>query len=104
MRAIEMKKLLSLSVALVLAVPWPLQADDWPNWRGPHHNGISTESGWLAQWPADGPPRLWKASVGTGFSSVAVANGRAYTLGNARNTDTVFCFDAETGKVIVDGA
>jgi len=77
-----------------------LRANDWPNWRGPDHNGISTEAGWLAQWPADGPLRLWKASVGIGFSSVAVAQGRAYTMGNKGDIDTVFCFDAETGKLI----
>jgi outer membrane protein assembly factor BamB len=96
----NLKQYSFFALAMVLAAAAPLRADDWPNWRGPNHNGISTESGWLAQWPADGPPRLWKASVGTGFSSVAVANGRAYTMGNAQDTDTVFCFDAETGKVI----
>jgi len=89
-----------VALALVLAAVSPLRADDWPNWRGPNHNGISTESGWLAKWPADGPPQLWKASVGTGFSSVAVSQGRACTMGNEKDIDTVFCFDAETVKVI----
>jgi outer membrane protein assembly factor BamB len=88
-----------LAVALLLAAVLPLRADDWPNWRGPNHNGISTETGWLAKWPANGPPRLWKTSVGLGFSSVTVANGRAYTMGNQKETDTVFCFDAATGKL-----
>jgi outer membrane protein assembly factor BamB len=77
-----------------------LRADDWPNFRGPNHNGISAESGWLAKWPADGPPRLWKNSVGLGFSSVSVSKGRVYTMGNRSDTDTVFCFDADTGKVV----
>ncbi len=87
-------------LALILAAAAPLRAEDWPNWRGPNHNGISAETGWLAKWPADGPPQLWKASVGLGFSSVAVCKGRAYTMGNQKETDTVFCFDAETGKVL----
>ena len=43
---------------------------------------------------------LWKNSVGIGFSCVTVSNGKAYTMGNADNNDTVFCFDAETGKTI----
>jgi outer membrane protein assembly factor BamB len=88
------------ALALVLAAAAPSRADDWPNWRGPHHNGISTESGWLAKWPAGGPPQLWKASVGVGFSSVAVCKGRAYTTGNQKDIDSVFCFDAETGKLL----
>ena len=41
---------------------------------------------------------LWRASVGTGFSSVSVSEGRAYTMGNATNQDTVWCFDALSGK------
>ena len=79
------------------------EAGDWPRWRGPNINGISDETGWQAKWSDDGPKRLWKAKVGTGFSSVTVANGRAYTMGNSgrsrgKEQDTVFCFDAATGK------
>jgi len=38
--------------------------------------------------------------VGTGFSSVAVADKRLFTLGNQAATDTVFAFDALSGKEI----
>ena len=76
MRTFNLSSTFGLSLALILAAS-QLQADDWPNWRGPNHNGISAETGWLAKWPANGPAKLWKASVGLGFSSVAVANGRA---------------------------
>jgi outer membrane protein assembly factor BamB len=73
-------------------------AGDWPRWRGPDLNGVSRETGWTTAWPREGPKQLWKASVGTGFSSVSVAQGRLFTLGNKNETDTVYCFDAETGK------
>jgi len=63
-------------------------------------NGISAEKGWQAQWPAEGPKRLWKASVGTGFSSFAVSGGRVYTMGNTTNTDWLFCLEAGTGKTL----
>ncbi len=84
------------------------QAGDWPNWRGPNYDGVSTETGWSAQWPKDGPKELWRASVGIGFSSVAVSDGRCYTMGNtgtkdsdeSTHLDIVYCFDAETGKEI----
>lgn len=71
---------------------------DWPRWRGPDGNGISKETGWTAAWPKEGPKQLWKASAGIGFSSVTVADGRVFTLGNASETDTVFCFDESAGK------
>ncbi|MSU63170.1 MAG: alcohol dehydrogenase [Pedosphaera sp.] len=78
----------------------PLKADDWPHWRGPKRNGISVETGWTDQWPSEGPKIAWKAKVGLGFSSFAVANGRAFTLGHASDADTVFCFEADSGKVL----
>lgn len=41
---------------------------------------------------------MWKASVGIGFSSISVAQGRAFTLGYGNSNDTVFCFDAASGR------
>lgn len=72
-------------------------AADWPQWRGLNRDSVSAESVG-AGWPAAGPKVLWRASVGTGFSSVSVSQGRAYTIGNATNQDTVWCFDAVSGR------
>ncbi len=85
---------------LLAALHPPAWADDWPQGRVPNHNAISTEKLWRDHWPPEGPPALWKARVGTGFSSFAVATGRVYTMGNSEDKDTVFCFDALTGKGI----
>jgi outer membrane protein assembly factor BamB len=73
---------------------------DWPRWRGPDANGISKETGWSSSWPAEGPKQLWKANVGTGFSSMSVSGGRVYTIGNRDNRDTVYCFNADMGEAI----
>ena len=78
----------------------PCKAADWPNWRGPNYNGISSETGWSATWPKDGPKVLWKATLGTGFCSIAVSGGRAYTMGNIKDKDILYCFDANTGNQI----
>src|SRR5262245_7508497 len=83
-------------LATVVAVP--LTAGDWPHWRGPDRNGISSESAWLDQWPANGPKVAWKANVGLGFSSFVVGGGRVVTMGHADEKDAVFCFAADTGK------
>lgn len=71
---------------------------DWPAFRGPYRNGISTESDWTASWSAEGPRRLWTAEVGLGYSAVSVDDGRAFTLGNREGQETVYCFDAVTGR------
>ncbi len=86
--------------AIVLLLGPAAGAGDWPRWRGPHLNGISDEKGWLDRWPKDGPPIAWRASVGTGFSAVAVRDGRLCTMGNKDDRDTVHCLDAATGKPI----
>jgi outer membrane protein assembly factor BamB len=85
---------------VVMAFP---TAADWPQWLGPHRTGISSERGparLLAQ-----PQLVWTNFVGLGCSSFAIAQNRAYTLGHAkqarnRGTDTLYCLDADTGKVI----
>jgi outer membrane protein assembly factor BamB len=71
---------------------------DWPRWRGPEMNGISKEKNWTTVWPKEGPKQLWKANVGIGFSSVSVSEGSLFTMGNNNDRDTVYCFDAATGK------
>ena len=85
---------------LLIPLVSQVSAEDWPRWRGPKLDGISTETGWLKEWPAAGPARLWEASVGVGYSSFAVSGGRLYTMGNVADTDVVSCLDAETGKLI----
>jgi outer membrane protein assembly factor BamB len=87
---------LSITASLALLS----SADDWPQWRGPNRDGISQETGWLDQFPPQGPVIAWNANVGLGFSSIVVGNARAYTAGHANGVDTVFCFDAVTGKEI----
>jgi len=92
-----MKTVLSASLVLVCVVGDAL-GEDWPRWRGPRLNGISTEKNWNANWSSDGPRQAWGARVGKGYSSFAVANNRVYTQGNTSNQDSIFCFDASTGR------
>lgn len=77
-----------------------VNGEDWPIWRGPLKNGVSAEKSWQHNWPSVGPTVRWKANVGIGFSSVTVADGRLFTIGNSDNQDTVTCLEAQTGKVL----
>ena len=100
MRTLNFMKIILITTLAAVATASSIPAKDWPQWRGPDHNGISTETGWLDQWPATGATISWKAQVGLGFSSFVVAEGRAFTVGHADENDTVFCFDANTGRVV----
>ena len=103
---------------LVLLMTVSAVADDWPNWRGPLYNGISNEPNWIGDWPSCEPIILWEQQVGTGFSSIVVADGRLYTMGNSERMievqdggrtgvsqkleqmDEVFCLDPNTGDIL----
>lgn len=91
-----------LPVILLLALAQQVVAQsaaNWPQWRGPNRDGISTETGLLKQWPAEGPPLVWKASgAGGGYSSFSVANGKLYTMGLRGEREYVIAFDIATGK------
>lgn len=65
----------SRGVLLLLTVTSVLPADDWPGWLGPHGDGTSRETGWLKDWPEDGPPRLFEKPIGEGYSGITVAKG-----------------------------
>jgi outer membrane protein assembly factor BamB len=86
--------------ALILSVGVSGRApDDWPQWRGPNRDGISVEKGLLKTWPSGGPPLAWKATgAGEGFSSMAVSQGRVFTLGARGGSEYVLAFDAASGK------
>ncbi len=86
---------------------------DWPQFRGPMRDGLSREKGLLTQWPEEGPKLLWnskevnkdnRAGIGRGFSSVAVAKGRVFTLGSIREkrekNTCAFCLEEATGKIL----
>jgi outer membrane protein assembly factor BamB len=96
-----MKKMF-VTLAVVLSLPAVVSnrmLDNWPQWRGPNRDGLSTERGLRKSWPAGGPPLAWRASgAGEGYSSFAVADGRLYTMGARGNTEYVLALDVATGK------
>lgn len=98
------KTVLLMAILLTPAV----FAEDWPNWRGPNFNGISNETGWFPEAGAVEPNELWEQQLGIGFSSISIADGRLFTMGNieiedGRETldcDQIYCLDPNTGKEI----
>ena len=78
----------------------PVPGKSWPNWMGPNRDGISFEKGWSTTWPADGLPVAWSRSIGIGFSSVSIAEGRLFTMGHVDGDEIVWCLDAKTGDEI----
>lgn len=91
----------SYTVIFIIVLSVSTIADEgWYQFQGPQRDLISEDSDWNAEWPSSGPPIKWRAEVGIGFSSIAVRDGKAFTMGNRNNEDTVWCFNADTGDVL----
>jgi len=78
--------------------PEKRSSHDWPQWRGPSRDGISSETGLLAVWPTGGPTKLWEQSTGGGFSSTIVVAGRVYCLFQDGDREAIVCWNADTGR------
>lgn len=90
--------------AVAMAIDAPLRTKpqaEWPQWRGPNRDGMSTDNGLLKDWTAHPPRLLWTADgMGGGYASVTVAGGRVYTTGNQKDGQAVICLDSSNGKTI----
>jgi outer membrane protein assembly factor BamB len=91
-----------LSIALTpLSIGAPAPAADWPQWRGPERNGLSTDGGLLKQWPSSGPQQLWSISnLGEGYGSLAIRGDRIFVQGTTGSASAVFCLNRADGKTI----
>ena len=77
------------------------QADDWPHWRGPDRNDISTETGLLQEWPPEGPRQVWmNQAAGLGYAGISIVDGQLFTLGLEEKEEFALCLNAENGKEI----
>ncbi len=88
---------LSVTLALIKGV----RAENWPRWRGPDGNGVSSEPALPLHWSATQNVR-WKTVVpGEGFSSPIIWGDRifltsAFDQGERR---AVHCLDRTSGKI-----
>jgi outer membrane protein assembly factor BamB len=70
----------------------------WPQWRGPHRDGVVHAPDLLTDWPRNGPATLWHKTIGIGYSSFAVKDGWAYTLFSDGEYEVVVCWDVKNGE------
>lgn len=81
----------------------PALSDDWPDWRGPARDGISSETGLPESWSPDGENLAWVAPYG-GRSTPIVLGNRLYLqtgVGEgATRQGRVVCLNADTGELM----
>lgn len=72
-------------------------ASDWPQWRGPNRDGTVIGFSIPDVWP-ESLDEQWSVTVGDGYSSPVVADGRVYQLSRQGEEEHVRCLELETGK------
>ena len=89
----------SLVVFSVLLLLSATVLADWPHMRGPATDGRIAAPG---TFEADdiGLALAWRIPLGSAYSGIAVANGRAVTMFGDEASDWVVALDARTGKEI----
>ncbi len=77
----------------------------WPSFRGPGGLGISNHTNVPVKWDgSSGEGILWKTKVPLpGHNSPVVFDGRVFLSGGDPNELAVFCFDADSGKLLWKG-
>jgi outer membrane protein assembly factor BamB len=96
-----------LAGIVVPAVLWAAGPNGpWPTFRGAERTAVAPDTGLLQQWPEGGPKLLWKSKgAGRGYSSLAIANGRIFTIGDGPSTqkdkdEYLLAFDQKNGKPV----
>jgi outer membrane protein assembly factor BamB len=92
--------LITFSLLLLTATPFvQLQAEDWPQFRGPNCAGISLSKQPLATTFSPTKNIAWEASLGDGIGCPVVAAGRVFVSSMLdANTVALTGFEAKTGK------
>ena len=76
---------------------------NWPQFRGPNRDGISTNAAkYYRDWKTSPPRELWSLDVGEGYAGVAVHSGRVYLLDYDRDAkqSALRCLSLADGKEI----
>ena len=101
MNGLLKKTFLILCVLCLSVSPWPAvdtsaQTGAWPQWRGPSRDGVAPGPAPSA-WPATLTQR-WKVSVGEGYATPIVADGKVFIHARTGERETVTALDAASGR------
>jgi len=94
---------MAIALAIVLSAQTPpaTSSTDWPQWRGPERNGKSKETGLLKQWPANGPPRLWRVTtLGAGYGAIATSGERIFVQMQVGRQSVVASLNRANGQLL----
>ena len=121
-----MRRLAPITLSLTLALGVAVAAENWPQWRGPNGQGISTDTSLPTEWAPD-RNIAWKTPLAHGYSSPVIWGDRIFltaaiegevvpgvipesvrikmphpdsVAGDRKHTLKLLALDARTGKLV----
>jgi outer membrane protein assembly factor BamB len=91
-----------LTILLFTVAERGIRAENWPNWRGPHEDGISSEKNLPTEWSPESGIR-WKTLIeGKGHSSPIVWNDAIFLTSAIKEADSrlLWKLDRPTGSIV----
>lgn len=73
------------------------EKSDWPNWRGRNYDGAALDKNVFNFTKGNGLKTAWKKKLGQAYSSISIADGRAFTMFTDNAFDYLIAFDAQNG-------
>ena len=72
---------------------------EWPQWRGPNRDGVTTSFREPTSWP-ERLTRQWKVDVGLGYATPLLVNNRVYIYTRQDEEEVMTALDGDSGEVI----
>ena len=72
---------------------------DYPQFLGPHRNGVVTGIKLNLDWDIHPPKLVWRQPIGAGWSGFAVVGNSAITQEQEGDWEKVVCYELQTGAV-----
>lgn len=70
---------------------------DWTSFLGPTHNGVSTETKLIQEFPASGPSVIWEMESGNGYSSPSIQGDHLVYVHRVSDEVIIECLHPQTG-------
>ncbi|HZZ72448.1 MAG TPA: PQQ-binding-like beta-propeller repeat protein [Pirellulales bacterium] len=96
-----MSRVICCGGLFVCLLTLPSLAEDWPQWRGVHRDGVWRETGLVEKFASQELKLRWHVPVGSGYSGPTVAAGRVYLTdrqAEPKQIERIRCFDEQTGR------
>ena len=92
-----------LGAFLLLGMASGVEAEDWPQWRGPNRDGVVPAPSVPTSWPS-GLTEQWSVDVGSGYATPLLVGERLYLFTRQGDDEVMLAMNPGSGDIIWQSA